>query len=366
MHWFAVRSELTKQVTGNAIDQLWIWESAKVQSEPESKETPVETDLAKSDSVIGELKRHRRSGLILTALLVACWVGSSFVLYKEQKREEKAREHSQKGEFFLSIGDLDAAVNEYGKAINYKPMFESYLGRGIAYTRKGEIVLGISDYTEALKLSPNGPDTYKIYFGRARAYDQKESYDYALADYSRSIELEPRNPEAYYYRGRILTHQLKRPSEALISFEAARQLNPKDSDISWELGEALMENDRDLPRALELLQALPDTYKAIPNYQASLGWAVFKNGNSYSATSHLQNAIRMGDYSTKTYERLGDVYRQQGYNTSAIDPWKNALNGTADPDDQKRLRDKIAKASPPILLYPYFQTPFELKLKPKF
>jgi len=72
--------------------------------------------------------------------------------------------------------------------------------RGNAYKDKKQFDLAISDYNEAIKLSPSFTYAYR---GRGEAYQGKGEYRRAVEDVDESIKLYPSyyNAEAYYDRG---------------------------------------------------------------------------------------------------------------------------------------------------------------------
>lgn len=94
--------------------------------------------------------------------------------------------------------------------------------RGLAYVKKGDLDRGIGDFSEAIRVDPSDPDTFRE---RGSAYDDKEEYDRALADYEQSIKLDPKNGTTWAYRG-ITYGNRGEPDEAIRSFDRAIELDP--------------------------------------------------------------------------------------------------------------------------------------------
>jgi tetratricopeptide (TPR) repeat protein len=86
---------------------------------------------------------------------------------------------------------------------------------------KGDLDGAIADYTRALQFEPK--DT-SLFYGRATARQKKNDLEGALADYTKTIELDPTHALAYANRGVVKV--LLKSSDASADFEAAFRLNP--------------------------------------------------------------------------------------------------------------------------------------------
>ena len=100
-------------------------------------------------------------------------------------------------------GYADQAIADLNKAIELKPVDAvAYYNRGIVYRSKGDIDRAIEDYTKAIELSP---DRSVAYYNRGFAYYVKGTYDRAIEDYSQVIELDP-DHNAYFARSMCWLH----------------------------------------------------------------------------------------------------------------------------------------------------------------
>jgi tetratricopeptide (TPR) repeat protein len=63
----------------------------------------------------------------------------------------------------LRLGRIDEALADYGKALATRPMAPSYMGRAIAFTRKGDQARAAADRNEALKLDPHAETRFAEY-----------------------------------------------------------------------------------------------------------------------------------------------------------------------------------------------------------
>ncbi len=92
---------------------------------------------------------------------------------------------------YLKNGDLDLAVADYGKALEFKPTDpRTFLERGQAFARQGKDDLAGIDYSKAIELDPKLGEAY---FRRAEMYERVHKPEMALADYQKSLELDPSN-----------------------------------------------------------------------------------------------------------------------------------------------------------------------------
>ena len=99
----------------------------------------------------------------------------------------QAIEYYNRGNAYLSEGDLDRAIADYDQAIALDPEdAKAYFHRGLAYARKGDLDRAIADYDQAIVLDPQYADAY---FNRGVDYADKGDFDRAIADLERALEL---------------------------------------------------------------------------------------------------------------------------------------------------------------------------------
>ena len=92
------------------------------------------------------------------------------------------------------LDDYDNAIKDYSDAIRLDPKYVAgFLGRGVAWERKGEFNRAISDLTAAIQLDPKNTIGYTI---RGYVYAWRHDNDNAIEDLSHAIQLDPRNAGA--------------------------------------------------------------------------------------------------------------------------------------------------------------------------
>ena len=99
----------------------------------------------------------------------------------------------------------------------------AYNNRGNAYNAKGLYDQAISDFNQAIALTP---DDAVAYNGRGLAYYYKKLYDQAIADHTKAITLKPDYAVAYYNRGNAYYSKGLR-DQAIADLRAALNLNPQ-------------------------------------------------------------------------------------------------------------------------------------------
>jgi len=142
-------------------------------------------------------------------------------------KEDYAEAYCHRGGCYLSLGQLDRALDDLNKAIELKPGYApGFVNRGSVYTRKREYDRAISDFSKAIELNPDDP---RSYFNRGSAYRQQGQLDRAIADYDTVIERRSDYFKAYAHRG--LAYALKEDYErAIRDLDKAIELNPTYAD----------------------------------------------------------------------------------------------------------------------------------------
>jgi lipoprotein NlpI len=105
-----------------------------------------------------------------------------------------------RGIAFSDKGDNDRAIADFNEAIRLDPKSAmAFDNRGSAYHDKGDNDRAIADYNEAIRLDP---ERAKAFNHRGYAYSDKGDNDRAIADYNEAIRLNPNSSLAYFARGR--------------------------------------------------------------------------------------------------------------------------------------------------------------------
>jgi tetratricopeptide (TPR) repeat protein len=95
-----------------------------------------------------------------------------------------------------------------------------YDNRGLEFYQRKDYDKAISDYSEAIRLSPNDATAYNR---RGVAYYDTNDYDKSISDYSEAIRLDPNYGQAYDNRGITYRRQGK-DAQAQADFYKAKQL----------------------------------------------------------------------------------------------------------------------------------------------
>lgn len=147
-------------------------------------------------------------------------------------------ENPRDGYAYYYIAVLHFGNNDYGKALmainsalknlpskNKGWVASAYKKRGDVYASLEDTVKAISDYTAAIKETPEDVDMYNA---RGQIYYEHRDYDKSDADYQKIISLEQGNTLGYLGMGRNLKVQ-KKYSEALAKYNDAIKLDQNNA-----------------------------------------------------------------------------------------------------------------------------------------
>jgi tetratricopeptide (TPR) repeat protein len=166
---------------------------------------------------------------MLVAALAVC---ASPVCQAAEKKNPEANKLAREGADAAKNQDWDKAVDLLKKAtaMDHKYADELsavYQQRGYAAANDQRYGDAVSDYNEALKLTPQ--QAPRIHEQRAAVEMKIQDYDKALADYSELIKLKPN--EVRYLNYRAYIYELKNDLQnSLADDEKILQLDPNNQD----------------------------------------------------------------------------------------------------------------------------------------
>jgi tetratricopeptide (TPR) repeat protein len=148
------------------------------------------------------------------------------------------------GDKFLAQGEVDKAIAEYDVVIKFNPRNAQAFGmRGYAKMLNRDTDGAISDYSAAIKLTPNTPGIEKAYNNRGTAYQYRGDHINAFNDFDRAISINPKYASPYNGRA-VIWESRGKLTEALADFTKAITLNPAltpayagRGDIRFQRGE---------------------------------------------------------------------------------------------------------------------------------
>ncbi len=126
----------------------------------------------------------------------------------------------------------DLAISDYSKAIELEPKKEdAYVSRGIAYANIGKINLALEDFTKAIELNATMPEAYN---NRGGMYFVKGEYQKAVEDCTKAIEIVG-DAKSFLLRGNAYVG-LKEYEKAISDYQQALRTNQDLVQVYFELG----------------------------------------------------------------------------------------------------------------------------------
>jgi len=116
--------------------------------------------------------------------------------FEQQKLSPTADTYVNKGITHFEKGQYDQAISEFSKAIKISPEYaKPYKLRGIIYYKIKQFDKAINDFTTIIGINPKKAENYLI---RGNAYLMGTAqYDMAISDYRMTIEINPEDAEYY-------------------------------------------------------------------------------------------------------------------------------------------------------------------------
>lgn len=144
----------------------------------------------------------------------------------------------KRAESSVGKGDLDAALVDFGKAIELKPdSAEAYYERGMAHMSKKAVELSVADLSKALELNPKMAAAWA---NRGDAFDKKGDAAKARADYQKAVEIDANVEPAKTNLSKIVAEEqriareaeeARKAAEAKRLAEAAKKVAPEFVDL---------------------------------------------------------------------------------------------------------------------------------------
>jgi protein O-GlcNAc transferase len=198
-------------------------------------------------------------------------------------------------------GNLAEAERIYEEVLRKQPdHFDALHLLGIIALHTGRAERGIELIKRAIGLNANIAAAHSNLGNGLRGLKRPAD---ALASYDRAIALKPDFGEAYYNRGNALL-DLKRPEDALASYDRAIALRPDYTEAYNNRGNALL----DLKRVADALASYDKAIALKPNYTE----AFFNRGNALKDLKRLADALASYDKAIALRPDYTEAYYSRG------------------------------------------------------
>ena len=205
------------------------------------------------------------------------------------------------GAVYKGLGQLDASVGAYKKALSIKPDYaEAYYNMGVILKHQGKLEEAIEACNKALVIKPDNAEAYN---NMGIALQEQGKLEESIEAYNKALAIKPDYADAYYNMGGTLQEQRKL-EDALEAYNKALAIKPDYAEASNNMGGTLKEQGK-LEEAIEAynkaLAIKPDYAEAYNN----MGVTLQNQGKPEAATEAYNKALAIKpDYAGRRYRSL--------------------------------------------------------------
>jgi len=175
----------------------------------------------------------------------------------------------------------------------------------------------------------------------------QEKFEQAIEAYNRALERTTettRNRWLLYYSRGIAEERTGDWEASEADFRAALALESEQPQVLNYLGYSMVEQDRNLDEALEMIERAVAASPSSGYIVDSLGWVLYRLGRYEEAVVQMERAVELLAVDPVLNDHLGDVYWAVGRQREAEFQWRRALSFVgqgqmdteADPDGIRR------------------------------
>ena len=237
------------------------------------------------------------------------------------------------GKYKEALDAASAAVGKFPDERSFK------LYKAQAASKLGDMQTADQTLRGLLKNGPEDADVY-LYWSSVQleANQLKEAED----SVRKAIELEPRDIGPLITLASVQDRQ-KKYKESEATLRKALEIDPDNATILNNLGYFLADRNERLPEAEALIRRAVNIEPTNGSFLDSLGWLLFRQNKLPEAQKYLEQAVIYSARSATVHDHLGDLYKKQGQADKAREKWEEALKLATEPDEIKKIKEKLGK-----------------------
>lgn len=250
-------------------------------------------------------------------------------------------------ELLDKLGRFPLSIATYKQVPRSHPdYYAAEMGRSEALRRSAKPDAAAEVLAQLAEIYPELP---QVQVSLGDLLRQQEDYTGAVTAYDKALTYTPEQSPSrwflYYARG-ICHERLDNWAEAEADFRASLALEPNRPQVLNYLGYSLVEKQKNLDEALDMIERAVAARPESGYIVDSLGWVLYRLGRYSEAVGHMERAVELMPVDPVVNDHLGDVFWAVGRQREAEFQWKRALSfihsgegdGEADPE---RIRRKI-------------------------
>jgi tetratricopeptide (TPR) repeat protein len=189
------------------------------------------------------------------------------------------------------------------------------------------------------------PNDMRPYYTLGNLLRGNKNYAEAVDYYTKAMERvgkEDKSQWALYYARGVSYERIKDWPKAEADLKKALALDPDQELTLNYLGYSWVDQNLNVKEAMDLIRKAVQKRPNDGYFVDSLGWAYYRQGDFAQAVKHLERAVELKPDDPVINDHLGDAYWQVGRRLEAGYQWKQALDLKPEPEDEKRIRQKLA------------------------
>ncbi len=303
--------------------------------------------LVNPDGTVGGGENERNAGIILRRIAIAHRLAGN--REKVMETYERMRKTLGPKNFLADQMTIENYFNE-GKDKEAYDLATASAERNPdersfkLYRAQAASKIGKLDVTDQIMqgLLKNGPEDVDIYLFWSGVQLEANQLKQAEETVRKAMNLDPNDISPLITLSSIQERQNKH-KEAESTLRRALEIDPDNATLLNNLGYFLADRGEKIPEAENLIRRAVNIEPTNGSFLDSLGWVLFKQNKVAEAQKYIEQAIVYSPRSATLHDHLGDIYKKQGMNDKARAKWEDALRLATEPEEIKKIKDKLGK-----------------------
>jgi tetratricopeptide (TPR) repeat protein len=243
------------------------------------------------------------------------------------------------GELEMERGHMDIALTYYARIASDYAKYEPMVARVVGIYRDKKMYVAAEDYLQAALAKR--PDAVAFYPVLAALYEDQGRVGDAVLALERGQKKFPQDENILYYLGFLYDRQGKRDL-GMTTMESLLRLNGDNANALNFVGYNLLDQNKDLARAEELLGRAKTLKPQDAFVLDSYGWLLYRRGKRREAMKELERAFAMKSDEGVIAEHLADIYVSLNMPQKALVVYQSAHKAGGDQEFLARVESKIS------------------------